>query len=80
MNEVVQQLYSLTQVVWKMHGHIYSGGGVQQVRGTPENCQFSVGSVAESEDSLSSVGSVAESEDSRSSEGCEFGGDFLAFC
>ena len=43
MSEVVQQLYSLKQVVWKMHGYVYGGEGVQQARGTPEDSQYSEG-------------------------------------
>ena len=55
---------SLTQIVWDMQGHVHSTGAgarVQLVGGTPEP----------EGDSMSCVGSIAESETSLSSEGCE---------
>ena len=64
VNDVLQQLSSLTQVVWEMHGRVYDSGGRVHVQdSTPD-------------DSLSSVGLTAESETSLASEGCELGGDF----
>ena len=55
---------SLMQIVWDMQGHVHSTGAgahVQLVGGTPEP----------EGDSMSCVGSIAESETSLSSEGCE---------
>ena len=55
---------SLTQIVWDMQGHVHSTGAgahVQLVGGTPEP----------EGDSMSCVGSIAESETSLSSAGCE---------
>ena len=65
---------SLTQIVRDMQGHVHSTGAgaqVQLVGGTPEP----------EGDSMSCVGSIADSETSLSSEGCELMvfGDFEVF-
>ena len=68
VNEVLQQLSSLTQVVCDMHGCVYGGSGGVDERGT-----ITPG------DSLSSVGSITASETSLASENFKLGGDFVTF-
>ena len=68
VNEVLQQLSSLTQVVCDMRGCVYGGSGGVDERGT-----------STPGDSLSSVGSITASETSLASENFKLGGDFVTF-
>ena len=43
LKEVVQQLCSLQQLVWNLHGRVHGNEDVQQARGTPEDSQLGEG-------------------------------------